>query len=129
MDSDTRLIGIYEAEGSLLGELRYVVGKLRGTRHCSLCDITHGRVRKKPAFAALEQRLPVAIDLLHLDELSPRLQAASAGHTPCVLIDDAAGLRVLLSRAELEEHAGSVEAFERALLAKLATSSTMPSGT
>lgn len=40
----TRLIGVYDARGSLLGEVAYLWGKVRGTRHCSLCDITGGSV-------------------------------------------------------------------------------------
>ena len=41
------LVGVYHADGSLLGELRYIWGKLRGTAHCTLCDITHGRLSEK----------------------------------------------------------------------------------
>ena len=40
------LVGVYHADGSLLGEARYVVGKILGRAHCSLCDITHDMVRK-----------------------------------------------------------------------------------
>ena len=38
------LVGVYHADGGLLGELRYAYGKVRGTAHCSLCDITHATV-------------------------------------------------------------------------------------
>lgn len=107
-----RLIGIYEAEGSLLGELRYVVGKLLGHRHCGLCDITHGAVRKKASFRDLEARLPLPITLLHLDERSDQVRAASEGHTPCVLLDDAAGLRVVIRAEELDRCDGDVACFE-----------------
>ncbi len=36
-----RLIGVYDADGTLRGELGYWVGARLGRRHCSLCDITH----------------------------------------------------------------------------------------
>lgn len=107
-----RLIGIYEADGSLLGELSYVLGKLIGNRHCALCDITHGAVRKKPAFAELEARLPLPIVLLHLDERSDAVKAASEGHTPCVLLEDEKGLRVLITADELDGCGGDVACFE-----------------
>ncbi len=42
--------GIYNAAGTLSGELRYVFGKLAGTTSCSLCDITHTWTGKKPVF-------------------------------------------------------------------------------
>jgi hypothetical protein len=41
-----RLIGVYNAEGSLRGELAYLLGKLTGRAHCALCDITHGALRR-----------------------------------------------------------------------------------
>ena len=39
--------GVYHADGGIVGELRYVFGKLRGTAHCALCDITHSYVSEK----------------------------------------------------------------------------------
>ena len=36
------LVGIFDADGGLRGELRYVIDKLAGRGHCALCDITHG---------------------------------------------------------------------------------------
>lgn len=107
-----RLIGIYEADGSLLGELSYVVGKLLGRRHCALCDITHGAVKKKPEFVALEERLPLPIELLHLDERTPAQREASEGHTPCVLLEDDDGLRVVLTAEDLDRCEGDVACFE-----------------
>lgn len=114
-----RLIGIYDAEGTLLGELRYVLGKLRGTRSCSLCDITHGPLRKKKAFVALEQRLRVPIVLLHLDELDEAQREVSRGQVPCVLIEHPGGLEPLIGPLELDGLAGSVDAFEQLVRARL----------
>ena len=37
-----KIIGIYNANGSLLGEMRYVFDKVFLKKHCALCDITHG---------------------------------------------------------------------------------------
>ena len=108
-----RLIGIYEAEGSLIGELSYVVGNLFGTRHCALCDITHGGLRKKASVRVLEA--DVDLTLIHLDERSPAELAASEGRTPCVLVEDQQGLRVLLTAEVLESCEGSVERFESLL--------------
>lgn len=42
-----RYTGIYNADGGLVGEVRYVVGHLLGTAECALCDITHSPVRRK----------------------------------------------------------------------------------
>ena len=62
------LWGVYHADGGLLGELAYVVGKLRGTAHCGLCDITHGSVRVKPEWKTLEASLDIPFKLVHLNE-------------------------------------------------------------
>jgi hypothetical protein len=116
----TRLTGVYHAEGSLLGELRYVVGSRLGRTHCALCDITHGRVREKPAWRAARERLPVPFTAVHLDERTPEERAASDGATPCVLAhEDDGAIGVLLGPAELERCGGDpgalVAAIERAL--------------
>jgi len=117
-----QLIGIYEANGSLRGELSYVLGKLFGTRHCALCDITHGAVSKKRTFAELEKELPIPITLVHLDERSEQVKAASEGHTPCVLLEDEDGLRIFITASELEVCRGDVKCFERLVRATLARS-------
>ena len=38
----TQYFAIYDADGSLAGELSYALGKLAGARRCALCDISHG---------------------------------------------------------------------------------------
>lgn len=97
------LTGVYHANGSLAGELAYVAGKLLGRRHCALCDITHGALRERPEMAACKAALPVPLELVHLDERTPEVAAASEGSTPCVLahLDDGR-VEVLLGPEELE---------------------------
>jgi len=82
----TELVGVYDADGGLLGEAAYVWGKLRGTRHCSLCDITHSPWRRKPAWDAMAAELPVPIGLVHRNELEegPAAVVARLG-SPIVL--------------------------------------------
>jgi hypothetical protein len=41
------LLGVYDADGGVRGELAYVWGRWRGGVHCSLCDITHTTWRRK----------------------------------------------------------------------------------
>ncbi len=95
------LIGVYHANGSWQGELAYLFGKLSGRAHCALCDITHGVMRRRQAFDACVAKLPVAFDLVHLDERSADVATASQGRTPCVLARTSAGLIVLLGPDEL----------------------------
>jgi hypothetical protein len=118
--SVTRLVGVYDADGSLLGEAAYVWGKLRGTRHCALCDITHGRVRRKPAWDRMVARLGISVELLHLDELTPDVAEAVATHrVPVVLAETVDGLRPVVRAEELDRLDGSVERLGELLEAHL----------
>ena len=40
-------IGVYNADASIWGEVSYWFGARLGIRHCSLCDVTHGKFRKR----------------------------------------------------------------------------------
>ena len=46
------LVGVYDADGGIRGEVSYVVGHLLHRRECALCDITH-TWRRKPAWDAM----------------------------------------------------------------------------
>jgi hypothetical protein len=118
-DEVTALTGVYQAEGSLQGELRYVVGKLLGNAHCALCDITHGSVREKKGFTACREALPVPLRNVHLDERSPEIARFTEGRTPCVVAHTAEGLVLLLDEAALEACQGSVTRFRATLDAAL----------
>jgi hypothetical protein len=73
-----RYLGIYDADGGLTGELRYIIGHLLGTAECALCDITHSPVRRKPAWDRMVATLGVPFDLRHRNELTASEQAATA---------------------------------------------------
>jgi hypothetical protein len=117
----TRLIGVYHADGGVLGELRYVAGKLLGTTHCSLCDITHAGLRRRRSWDALVADLGVDVSLLHLNELDTDQEAAvRRSGSPVVLaaLDDGTLVEVL-DPAELDRLDSSVELFDAALHASL----------
>lgn len=116
-----RLVGVFDADGSLRGELAYLAGKVLGRRHCALCDITHGwSPRPRRSFLEACQELTPPLELMHRDEVRPDVAEASAGTLPCVLVDDAAGLSILLGPDELEACAGSPERLRDAIAAALA---------
>ena len=79
MQPPVRYLGIYDADGGLAGELRYVIGHLFGTAECALCDITHSQIRRKPAWDRMVATLAVPFDLRHRNELTAAEQAATAG--------------------------------------------------
>lgn len=119
-----RLIGVYNADGGLVGELSYFFGHLVGVRSCTLCDITHSPFAKKQQWKELEKRLAdelgVVFELVHKNERTPAQLAASAGREPCVLFEDVEGnLSMILDWTDLKLARGHVDAFERAVRAKL----------
>jgi hypothetical protein len=106
---------VYHADGGVRGELAYAVGRIRGTSHCALCDITHRRIWPKRGWADLVANLGVPFDLVHLNERSDEVHTASAGHTPCVLAHTDGGLVPLLNPDDLERLAGDLATFAAAL--------------
>lgn len=118
--SITELIGIYHADGGAVGEVRYVIGKLLGTAHCSLCDITHSSVRRKPDWDTMVARVGLPFRLLHLNELPSDVAAyVKRQGSPIVLGRVAGGLVTVLEPSELDSLGGSITSFESALRSRL----------
>ena len=107
MSEPEHLVGIFDADGGLRGELRYVVDKLAGRGHCALCDITHGfNPLGKRSFKQACAVSGLTMRLLHRDEAEPA-QLAAADRLPVVLAGDGARWRVLLSEEDLSACEGS----------------------
>lgn len=119
-----KLIGVYNADGGLAGELAYFFGHLVGVRQCTLCDITHSPVRKKAQWKALESRVREELGydfvLVHKNERTPEQLEASEGREPCVLIqDDTGDISMIMDWNDLKFSRGNVAKFEEILRAKL----------
>ena len=104
-----RLVGVYDADGTLRGELAYWVGARLGRRHCSLCDITHGSVRERPEWSACKAGLPVPFDTFHRDDQPDAIRSASGDLAPVVVAATDQGDVLLLTPAELDACEGSIE--------------------
>jgi len=115
-----RLLGVYNADGGIVGELRYIIGHALGTTSCALCDITHSPIRRKREWDALVAELGIHVDLRHLNELDERERAAVAGRAPLVLVERDGMLSPLLDSDQLAALDGSVAAFGVAVRAALA---------
>ena len=110
-----RLVGVYNADGTLRGELAYWVGARLGRAHCALCDITHGAVRERTDWKACRAGLPVPFDTYHLDDQPEAIRAAIAGQSPAVIADTDQGLFVLIGPADLERCDASPDKLTAAL--------------
>ena len=118
------LIGVYKADGGLIGELSYFFGHLIGVRQCSLCDITHSPFKKKGEFKRLESSLSREFDLdfrlVHMNERTDKELSASAGREPCVLLSHEDGsISMFLDFQELKAADGSVKSFEKLIRNRL----------
>ncbi len=73
-------MGIYDADGTLSGEVRYAIGKLLGRGKCALCDITHGwNPMGSRSWKQACEVSDVELDLVHRDEASAEQLAAATG--------------------------------------------------
>src|SRR4051794_28523893 len=104
-----RLVGVYDADSTLRGELAYWVGARLGRRHCSLCEITHGSVRQRPEWKSCQAELPVPFDTYHRNDQPHPVRSAASGRVPVVVAETKAGHMVLLGPAELEACGGSID--------------------
>jgi len=118
MDRPERILGIYDADGGLVGELRYVAGKLVGRAHCALCDITHGWTGRRRSWDEACAGAGITVELAHRNEVDDAALLA-AGPLPAVIGGDPdGGWRLLLGPAELDACAGDPDAFVAALLSR-----------
>lgn len=113
-----KVIGIYNAKGSITGELAFLFGRLTGRTECALCDITHGTFKKKTAFSRAQQTLGVPFKILHLDELDSTLYSFKHS-AACVVAIRGSDCSILLSKAELALCDGDVDRFFDAIKIKL----------
>ena len=114
-----KIVGIYHANGGIIGELKYMTGKITGTSHCALCDITNTTTGRKDNWKKCEEDLGLPVDLVHLNEREKTLKEFTEGHTPCVVGETDNGYIMLLDNNELEKCKGKVEIFEKLLKDKL----------
>ena len=108
-----RLSIVYNARGGIVGELAYALGRRRGTAHCALCDVTHGRIHEKPEWRAFRSGLAVPVVAYHLNDRPAALSRLSGA--PVVAAHVGAEVQVVLGPEQLEAIGGDVAAFSAAL--------------
>ena len=110
-----RLVGVYDADSTLRGELVYWVGARLGRRHCSLCEITHGSVRQRPEWKACQASLPVPFETYHRNDQPDPVRAAAGGQSPVVVAETDSGHMVLLDAGDLDACDGSIDRMVEAI--------------
>jgi hypothetical protein len=115
-----RLIGVYNADGTLRGELTYWVGRRLGRAHCALCDITHGSVRERSDWQQCRDELAVPFDTYHRDDQPDAVRRATGEGLPAVLVETDEGLTVLIGPDELDACGASPQRLVDAIMRRAA---------
>lgn len=110
-----RLIGVYDADGTLWGEASYWVGARFGRRHCSLCEVTHGLVRTSTDWKRCRSELPVAFVTYHRNDQPDAVRDAAGNGAPAVVIETDRGVTLLLDDAMISRCEGSAERLRDAI--------------
>jgi hypothetical protein len=113
------LIGVYDADATLWGEVSYWVGARLGQRHCSLCDITHGMFTKKSEWQTCAAALPVPFAAFHRNDQPADVRACIGNQLPAVVARTDLGVVMFVSAAELETCHGNPEALAALLTSRV----------
>lgn len=110
------LIGVYDADGTILGELSYWVGARFGVRHCSLCDITHSLFSEKPEWKECQRELAdeqgVEFKAYHRNDQPDGVRTLIDGNYPAVVArDEADQLNLFMDSSEISACGTSPEDF------------------
>ena len=113
------LIGIYDADASVTGEIRYLLRKVFSNDTCALCELTHGwNPLGKTAWRNWKGSAP-SVRWLHRDQLPPEKLKAIAGDIPCLALEKNNGLHVFISSKEIESCGNDVGLLRAFIDAKL----------
>ena len=113
------MVGIYNADGGVSGELRYALDKVLGRSDCGLCDLTHGwNAFGKRSWREACRASSVPIEMIHRDKATES-QLAAAGSLPAVLVRDEETWRLAADRELIaslrKDPTGFIDHLEREL--------------
>ena len=102
---------IYNAEGSIIGELKYLLLKYFYGFKCSMCEITHNSFSEKKEWGKQISQSSYTIKAVHLDEQPDDLYQFSIGKAPCVVGENSKGFKLIFTSDELNSFKGDVQQF------------------
>ena len=118
------VIGIYNADAGLLGELKYLTRKAMKNEICDLCDLTHGwnpfgKRKWKRALA----KSGIGITFLHRNQASNNHKKAS-GLLPAIISNVTGEWECLVSNAALKQYKNNPEEIYKQTARSLAQESS-----
>ena len=113
------LYAIYDADGSLVGELRYLVDKFLGRANCALCDLSHGWHPAGKRAWRQQQGASTQLSWLHRDEVPHHVLAHVSESLPCIAMETNGRVDILICKDQLARCDGDFAVFEQLLAEKL----------
>ena len=114
-----KIICIYNASSTWVGELNYLYKKLFENKSCSLCDLSHGMTGIKKEWKEMESISDHEYSLLHINEVPANIPHNLIKKLPCVLKQDIENFELLIRPEELQICNGSIESFKILLEKKI----------
>ena len=111
MSVSHKIYCIYNAEGSIKGELKYLYKKYFKDIECSMCDITHGVFKQKKKWVSKCLASKLNIKCLHLDELPNDIKDLVINKAPCVVSQINSTNKIIINNKELANMSGDVNSF------------------
>ena len=105
------IYGIYNANGGIVGELKYFIGRITKGQHCELCDITNNLLLTKKLWKQFIDGLSMPFTLLHLNEQPTDMATYTVGKTPCIILKRDGQFSMMLDSEALGECEGDVLRF------------------
>jgi hypothetical protein len=110
---------VYDADGTIIGEVSYWLGARIGRAHCSLCDVTHGMFTERASWREWRQSLKVPFELFHRDDM-PADVSAMLTDLPAVVARTGESVVLVLDHQSLETCDGDLQQFIEELHGSLA---------
>tara|TARA_B100001057_G_scaffold425961_1_gene449754 strand:+ start:406 stop:771 length:366 start_codon:yes stop_codon:yes gene_type:complete len=111
MSDIKKIYCIYNANGSIKGELKYLYEKYFKNINCSMCDITHNTFMQKKSWKDKCLKSSLKIECLHLDELPNDIKVLVNDKTPCVVVQERSINKIIINNKELVGMDGDVDSF------------------
>lgn len=110
-----KILCIYNASSTLLGEAKYLYNKYVQSQNCAMCDITHSVAWQKKQWQEVVASSEWTIETVHTNETPADLPAQIVAAFPCVVLAHTSKYDVLLTADELESCGGDVWRFKALL--------------
>jgi hypothetical protein len=103
-------IGVYDADGTIVGEVSYWIGARLGRTHCSLCELTHGLFTTKRTWRECSTNLGVPFTTWHRND-APTEVIAAIDRFPAVVARRGDSFSVIIDATTLESFDGDTRSF------------------